>query len=64
MKILIRLLPLHEYLMVIKPSNMGQAVHVARVKELNVYNILVRKPERKRSLGRSRSRWEDNIERV
>jgi hypothetical protein len=27
----------------------------------NAYKILVGKPERKRSLGRSRCRWEDNI---
>jgi hypothetical protein len=27
----------------------------------NVYNISVRKLERKRPLGRPRSRWEDNI---
>jgi len=27
----------------------------------NAYNILVRKPERKRPLGRSRRRWEDDI---
>jgi hypothetical protein len=26
-----------------------------------VYRVLVRKPERKRPLGRSRHRWEDNI---
>jgi len=25
------------------------------------YRVLVGKPERKRPLGRSRSRWEDNI---
>jgi hypothetical protein len=27
----------------------------------NIHKILVRKPERKRPLGRSRCRWEDNI---
>jgi hypothetical protein len=27
----------------------------------NTYRILVRKPERKRPLGRPRCRWEDNI---
>jgi hypothetical protein len=26
-----------------------------------VYRVLVRRPERKRPLGRSRRRWEDNI---
>jgi hypothetical protein len=30
-------------------------------KEKNAYNILVGKLEGKRSLGRSRRRWEDNI---
>jgi hypothetical protein len=29
--------------------------------KMNVYRILVGKPEGKRNLGRSRSRWEDNI---
>jgi hypothetical protein len=28
---------------------------------INACNILVRKPEGKRSLGRSRSKWESNI---
>jgi len=27
----------------------------------NYYNILVGKPERKRPLGRTRRKWEDNI---
>jgi hypothetical protein len=27
----------------------------------NAYNILVRKPEGKRPLGRQRHRWKDNI---
>jgi hypothetical protein len=27
----------------------------------NAYKILVKKPEGKRPLGRSRGRWEDNI---
>ena len=26
-----------------------------------VYRVLVEKPERKRSLGRSRFRWDDNV---
>jgi hypothetical protein len=30
----------------------------------NVYNILVRKPERKRPVERPRCRWEDNINRL
>jgi hypothetical protein len=29
--------------------------------EINAYNILVRKPEGKRTFGRPRHRWEDNI---
>jgi len=37
---------------------------VARIGEMrNAYKILVRKPERKRTLGRPRRRWEDNIRR-
>jgi len=35
---------------------------VARVRERGgVARVFVRKPERKRSLGRPRRRWEDNI---
>jgi hypothetical protein len=35
--------------------------HVARKREgTGVCRVLVGKPEGKRSLGRSRSRWEDN----
>ena len=30
-------------------------------KRKGVYRVLVGKPERKRPLGRSRNRWEDNI---
>ena len=30
-------------------------------KKRSVYKVSVRKPEGKRSLGRSRHRWEDNI---
>jgi hypothetical protein len=30
-------------------------------KRRGVYRVLVRKPERKRPLGRPRRRWEDNI---
>jgi hypothetical protein len=32
------------------------------VMKINTYIILVEKPERKRSLARSRRRWVDNIE--
>jgi hypothetical protein len=47
---------------VIKSRRMRWAGHVARMGEgRGVYRILVGKPERKRSLGRPRRRWEDNI---
>jgi hypothetical protein len=35
--------------------------HVARIGERFVYRILVGKPEGKRSPGRPRRRWEDNV---
>jgi len=48
---------------VIKSRRMRWAGHVARMGEgRSVYRILVGKPEGKRSLGRSRRRWVDNIE--
>jgi hypothetical protein len=34
---------------------------VRKVEEGKVYRVLVRKPEGKRPLGRSRRRWEDGI---
>jgi hypothetical protein len=37
----------------------GQVPHMGEV--INVYKILVLEPEGKRSLGRHRHRWEDNI---
>jgi hypothetical protein len=41
---------------------MRWAGHVARTGEKrNVYRLLVRKPERKRPLGRPRHRWINNI---
>jgi hypothetical protein len=41
---------------------MRWAGHVARMGETkNVYRLLVGKPEGKRSLGRLRRRWTDNI---
>jgi hypothetical protein len=41
---------------------MKWAEHVTRMGEKrNVYKLLVRKPEGKRPLGRSRCRWIDNI---
>jgi hypothetical protein len=47
---------------IINSRRMRWAGHVARMGEkTNVYRLLVGKPERKRSLGRPRSRWMDNI---
>ena len=44
------------------PFRMRWAGHVARMGEKRgVYRVLVRKRERKRSLGRPRRRWEYNI---
>ena len=48
---------------VIKSRRMGWAGHVTRMGERRgVYRVLVRKPEKKRPLGRPSLRWEDNIE--
>jgi hypothetical protein len=47
---------------VVKSRRMRWAGHVASMGEgRGVYRVLVGKPERKRQLGRPRSRWEDNI---
>ena len=47
---------------VIKSRRMRWAGHVARMgKGRGVFRVLVGKPQGKRPLGRSRSRWEDNI---
>ena len=47
---------------VIKSRRMRWAGHVARMDEVRgVYRVLVGKAERKRSLGRPRRRWVDNI---
>jgi hypothetical protein len=47
---------------VIKSRRMEWAGHVDRLGEgRGVYRVLVRKPEGKRPLGRTRRRWEDNI---
>jgi hypothetical protein len=47
---------------VISSSRMRWVGHVAHMKDIkNAYIVLVRKPERKRPLGRLRCRWEDNI---
>jgi hypothetical protein len=47
---------------VIKSRRLSWAGHVARMGEgRGVYKVLVGRPEGKRSLGRPRRRWEDNI---
>ena len=47
---------------VVKWRRMRWAGHVERMGERRgVYRVLVGKPEGKRSLGRPRRRWEDNI---
>jgi hypothetical protein len=47
---------------IIKSSRMRWVGHVARMGEkMNVYRLLVGKPEGKRPLGRPRRRWIDNI---
>ena len=47
---------------VVKSRRMRWAGHVARMGEdRGVHRVLVGKPEEKRSLGRPRRRWEDNI---
>ena len=53
---------LHMYVCVIKSRRMRYAGHEARMGERRgIYRVLVGKPERKRTLGRPRSRWEHNI---
>ena len=50
------------FVRVIKSRIMRWAGHVARMGEgRGVYRVLVGKPEGKRTLGRPRHRWEDNI---
>ena len=47
---------------VIKSRRMKRAGHAARMgEERGAYRVLVGKPEGKRSLGRPRRRWMDNI---
>jgi hypothetical protein len=53
---------LPKILRVVKSRRMRWAGHVARMGQgRGVYRVLVGKPEGKRSLGRPRRRWEDNI---
>jgi hypothetical protein len=50
---------------VTKSRKISWAGHVARMGERRgVHMVLVGKPERRRPLGRSRRRWEDNIRMV
>jgi hypothetical protein len=46
----------------VKEDEMGSACSTNGTKR-NAYTILVRKPERRRPLGRPRHRWVDNIKR-
>jgi hypothetical protein len=47
---------------VIKSGRMRQARQVARIGKMRcAYRVLVGKPEGKKSLGRPRLKWEDNI---
>ena len=47
---------------VVKSRRLRWAGHVARMEEgRGVHKVLVVEPERKRTLGRPRRRWEDNI---
>jgi hypothetical protein len=47
---------------VVKSRRMRWAGHMPRMgKDSGVHRVLVGKPEGKRSLGRPRRRWEDNI---
>ena len=47
---------------VVKSRRTGWAGHVVRIgKGRGVHRVLVGKPEGKRTMGRPRRRWEDNI---
>jgi hypothetical protein len=47
---------------IIKSRRMGWAGHVTRMGDIrNLYNVLVGKPEVRRSLGRPKRRWKNNI---
>jgi hypothetical protein len=47
---------------IIKLRRMRWAGHVAQMGKRNIYRLLVGKPEGKRSLGRPRRRWMDNVQ--
>jgi hypothetical protein len=46
---------------IIESRRMRWVGHVALMEKRNAYGLLVGKPERKRSPGRPRRRWVDNI---
>jgi hypothetical protein len=48
-------------IIMIKARRMRWAGHVAQMEKRNAYRILVRKPKGKKSPGRPRRRWVDNI---
>ena len=53
---------LHNIIRNLKSRRLRWAGHVARTEEFrNECKVLVGRPEGKRSLGRPRRRWEDNI---
>jgi hypothetical protein len=53
---------IYSIIRIIKSRRMRWVGHVARMGEKrNVYRLLVGKPEGKRTLGRQRRRWIDNI---
>jgi hypothetical protein len=50
------------YIIRVSKSRMRWAGHIERMGDMrNAYEILIKKPEGRRSLGRPRNRWEDNI---
>ena len=49
-------------IMILNSRRLRWAGHVVRIKESrNAYRVLVGRPEGKRSVGRPRRRWEDNV---
>jgi hypothetical protein len=56
------LYPTPNIIRVIKSRRMRWAEHIARMEERSgAYRVLVGKPDGKRTLGRPRRRWENNI---
>jgi hypothetical protein len=59
---IISLLILTDFIWVIKSQEMRWAEHAARLeKRIGAYRVLVGKPQGKRSFGRPRCRWKDNV---